>query len=35
MIDRLDRKILSILQEDATIPVAEIGRRVGLSTTPC
>jgi Lrp/AsnC family transcriptional regulator len=33
--DRLDRMILSILQEDATIPVAEIGRRVGLSTTPC
>ncbi|WP_456077694.1 Lrp/AsnC family transcriptional regulator [Kaistia dalseonensis] len=33
--DRLDRKILQILQEDATIPVAEIGRRVGLSTTPC
>ncbi len=35
MIDRLDRKILSIVQEDATIPVAEIGKRVGLSTTPC
>jgi Lrp/AsnC family transcriptional regulator len=35
MIDRLDRKILQILQEDATIPVAEIGRRIGLSTTPC
>jgi len=35
MIDRLDRKILQILQEDATIPVAEVGRRVGLSTTPC
>ena len=35
MVDRLDRKILQILQEDATIPVAEIGRRVGLSTTPC
>jgi Lrp/AsnC family transcriptional regulator len=33
--DRLDRMILSILQEDATVPVAEIGRRVGLSTTPC
>ena len=33
--DRLDRMILSILQEDTTIPVAEIGRRVGLSTTPC
>jgi Lrp/AsnC family transcriptional regulator len=27
--------ILTILQEDATVPVAEIGRRVGLSTTPC
>ena len=35
MVDRLDRKILQILQEDATVPVAEIGRRVGLSTTPC
>ena len=35
MVDRLDRKILQILQEEATIPVAEIGRRVGLSTTPC
>lgn len=35
MIDRLDRKILSLLQEDATLPVAEIGKRVGLSTTPC
>ena len=34
-LDRLDRKILSILQEDATVPVAEIGRRIGLSTTPC
>ncbi len=33
--DRTDRMILSILQEDATLPVAEIGRRVGLSTTPC
>ena len=33
--DRLDRMILSILQEDVTLPVAEIGRRVGLSTTPC
>ena len=35
MIDRLDRKILQILQEDETIPVAEMGRRVGLSTTAC
>lgn len=35
MLDRLDKKILSILQEDATIPVAEVTKRVGLSTTPC
>ena len=33
--DRTDRIILSILQEDATLPVSEIARRVGLSTTPC
>jgi Lrp/AsnC family transcriptional regulator len=33
--DRLDRKILKLLQEDCTIPVAEIGKRIGLSTTPC
>jgi Lrp/AsnC family transcriptional regulator len=35
MLDRMDRKILDILQKDATLPVAEIGKQVGLSTTPC
>lgn len=35
MLDKMDRKILDILQQDCTVPVAEIGRRVGLSTTPC
>lgn len=35
MLDRLDKKILSIIQQDATVSVAEIGKRVGLSTTPC
>ena len=35
MLDDMDIKILRILQEDCTIPVAEIGRRIGLSTTPC
>jgi len=35
MFDTIDLKILAILQEDCTIPVAEIGKRVGLSTTPC
>ena len=33
--DKIDKRILSIIQRDATVPVAEIGRRVGLSTTPC
>ena len=33
--DRIDRKILACLQEDAAVPVAEIAERVGLSTTPC
>jgi Lrp/AsnC family transcriptional regulator len=35
MLDRMDRKILDILQQDCTKPVAEIGKEVGLSTTPC
>jgi Lrp/AsnC family transcriptional regulator len=35
MLDRMDRKILDIVQKDCTLPVAEIGKRVGLSTTPC
>jgi Lrp/AsnC family transcriptional regulator len=34
-LDRLDRKILTILQEDASLAVAEIASRVGLSQTPC
>jgi len=33
--DRIDLKILGCLQEDATLPVADIAERVGLSTTPC
>ncbi|MBL8572559.1 MAG: Lrp/AsnC family transcriptional regulator [Hyphomicrobiaceae bacterium] len=33
--DRTDRKILTLLQQDCTLPVAEIGKKVGLSTTPC
>ena len=31
----MDRKILDILQRDCTLPVAEIGKQIGLSTTPC
>ena len=35
MLDELDVKILAVLQKDCTRPVAEIGKEVGLSTTPC
>jgi Lrp/AsnC family transcriptional regulator len=34
-LDETDRRILACLQEDANMPVAEIARRVGLSSTPC
>jgi Lrp/AsnC family transcriptional regulator len=33
--DAIDRKILTVLQDDASLSVAEIGNRVGLSSTPC
>jgi Lrp/AsnC family transcriptional regulator len=33
--DETDRKILACLQDDATMPLAQIARRVGLSSTPC
>lgn len=35
MLDVMDLKILDLLQKDATLPVAEIGKAIGLSTTPC
>ena len=34
-IDPFDRKILACLQDDATLSLAELAARVGLSTTPC
>ena len=34
-LDAIDRKILAVLQEDASLSVAEIGEKVGLSSTPC
>ncbi|MFZ1885827.1 MAG: Lrp/AsnC family transcriptional regulator [Rhodoplanes sp.] len=33
--DAIDRKILVLLQDDASLSVAEIGHQVGLSSTPC
>jgi Lrp/AsnC family transcriptional regulator len=34
-LDRTDRKILAIMQEDSSLAVADIAERVGLSQTPC
>jgi Lrp/AsnC family transcriptional regulator len=34
-LDEMDVKILRILQQDCTRAVADIGKEVGLSTTPC
>jgi Lrp/AsnC family transcriptional regulator len=33
--DKIDREILRLLQRDATLPIATIADRVGLSQTPC
>jgi len=35
VLDSIDRKILTILQADATVAMSEIADRVGLSQTPC
>jgi Lrp/AsnC family transcriptional regulator len=34
-LDRIDRKILHELMQDATMPVSQLAERVGLSQTPC
>ena len=34
-LDQTDLRILSILQDDASLPVAEVAARVNLSQTPC
>jgi Lrp/AsnC family transcriptional regulator len=33
--DRTDRKLLSLLQEDCTLSIAQLAEHVGLSATPC
>ncbi len=33
--DRIDKNILELLQNDSTLAVADIAKKVGLSTTPC
>jgi Lrp/AsnC family transcriptional regulator len=34
-LDAIDRRILSVLQEDATVSMADLAESVGLSATPC
>lgn len=34
-LDAIDRRILAMLQEDATVAISDIADRVGLSATPC
>jgi Lrp/AsnC family transcriptional regulator len=33
--DSIDRKLLSLLQDDASMPLQDIAARVGLSVNPC
>ncbi|MBN3724765.1 Lrp/AsnC family transcriptional regulator [Burkholderia sp. Ac-20379] len=33
--DHIDRKLLELLQADATLPIAELAQKVNLSQTPC
>lgn len=33
--DKFDKKILKILQDDCTLSVSDVAEQVGLSTTPC
>ncbi len=35
MLDRIDRKILNLLQQDASIALEDIASQVNLSKTPC
>ncbi len=33
--DDIDKKILSLLQHNATLPLSELSKRAGVSKTPC
>jgi Lrp/AsnC family transcriptional regulator len=35
VVDRVDRRILDVLQREGALPVAEVATRTGLSTTTC
>ena len=33
--DKIDKEILKIIQKNATIPLSELSKKVGISSTPC
>ena len=33
--DEVDKKILSIIQKDITLPLSDVAKRAGVSKTPC
>lgn len=35
VLDSIDRRLIACLQDDATLPIADLAERVGLSQTPC
>jgi Lrp/AsnC family transcriptional regulator len=35
LLDAMDKRILALVQRDATLSLAEISEKVGLSSTPC
>jgi Lrp/AsnC family transcriptional regulator len=34
-LDKFDREILRVMQKDATVSMADLSQKVGLSHTPC
>ena len=35
LIDNIDKKILAIIQKNSGLPLSEISKRIGISSTPC
>ena len=33
--DNIDKEILKVLQKNSTIPLTELSKKVGISSTPC
>ena len=33
--DKIDKNILSVIQKNATVPLTELTKKVGISSTPC